>query len=167
MNVLFCHCECVFVAFASCWMHCECVRMSAWKQDWELSKFVTNGPGLRVHPLVPPNLEGRLESCLASQGMTLKSTLVRSPLHVQCVTITYHIADIRVRASSGPSLRGEDGFLVCALPQSSVALRGTTMSRQISTIEATPPMLAWSCSSQPLWRRRATCGATSTWDLHC
>ena len=84
-----------------------------------------------------------------------------------CVTITYHIADIRVRASSGPSLRGEDGFLVCALPQSSVVLRGTTMSRQISTIEATPPMLAWSCSSQPLWRRRATCGATSTWDLHC
>ena len=57
----------------------RCMRLSGWKRDWELSEFVTNGQGLKHHPLAPANLEGRLESCLATQGMTLMSSVVRSP----------------------------------------------------------------------------------------
>ena len=64
----------------------RCLRMSAWKQDWELSEFVTNGQGLHQHPLVQANLEGQLESCLASLGMSLMSTVVRGSLLAGCTS---------------------------------------------------------------------------------
>ena len=80
----------------------RCRKLQAYQRDWALSEFVTNGGGLRKHPLMPSNLEGLLDAFLIaeqppqllSSNIVCKHLFLTYVIHVSTYCEHIHVAQV-------------------------------------------------------------------------